>query len=257
MSIGVAVIGAEGVMGTHVRDVVVSASDLHLAAAVVEPASPRLGQDAGGTPFAALGPGVLTGAEVAIDFSTPAGLTASLPLLGRMPLVTGTTGLDAPDQELLDAYAREAAVVQAANFSAGVNVLVELVRRAAAALPDADVEVVELHHRRKVDSPSGTALALGRAVQEGRDAQLTAVHGRQGAVGPRGDDELGFHAVRGGDVAGDHTVWLLCQGERVGLQHIASSRETFAAGAVRAARWLVGRPAGHHSMAAVLFGAAG
>jgi len=133
-----------------------------------------------------------------------------------------------------------------------VNVLLDLVTRAAAALPDADVEVVELHHRRKVDSPSGTALALGKAADAGRERPLGARHGRGGAVGPRPADELGYHAVRGGDVAGDHTVWLLCDGERIGLQHIASSRRTFALGALRAAAWLVSQSPGHYPMRAVL-----
>jgi len=250
--IGVGVLGAAGVMGGHVRSALATAEGMHLAAAVVAPGSAALGTDAGGVPFVACGPGAFAGVDVLVDFSTPAGLGAALPHLGGIPLVTGTTGLGDAGQQHLDAYAAQAAVLQAANFSAGVNVLLDLVARAAAALPDADLEVVELHHRRKVDSPSGTALALGHAAAQGRGAALPFVHGREGAAGPRGAGEVGFHAVRGGDVAGDHTVWLLADGERIGLQHIASSRGTFALGALRAARWLVGRPAGHHAMRDVL-----
>lgn len=247
----IGVVGASGALGTLVRDVVAAADDLVLGAAVVSASSRRLGQDAGGVPFAAAEAGGLAGCDVVIDVSTPEGLLAALPHLAGVPLVSGTTGLEAAQQARVASHAASAPLLQASNFSTGVHVLLALVERAARALPDADLEIVELHHRRKVDAPSGTALALGAAAERGRGA-LEPRHGRGGQVGPRARGELGYHAVRGGDVVGDHTVWLLADGERVALQHIASSRATFAHGAVRAARWLVGQPAGTWSMADVL-----
>jgi 4-hydroxy-tetrahydrodipicolinate reductase len=238
-------------MGTWVREAIAADPALSLGAAVVSDASPRRGEDAGGVPFVGVGEVRCEGLDVVVDFSTPAALEQGLDRLVGVPLVTGTTGLSTSLQARLDRHAEQAPLLQAANFSTGVNVLLDLVRRAVAALPEADVEIVEVHHRRKVDSPSGTALALGAAATQGRPG-LGARHGRQGAAGPRERGELGYHAVRGGDVAGDHTVWLLADGERVALQHIASSRQTFALGALRAARWLVDRPPGAYGMADVL-----
>ena len=193
--------------------------------------------------------------DVWIDVSSPEALSA---LLARLPpttpLVTGTTGLSGACGVALDRHARTAPVLQAANFSTGVALLQALVRTAAALLRDADIEVVEAHHRGKVDAPSGTALALARAAAEGRGLDLTthAVFGREGRTGPRPPDEIGIHALRGGDTFGDHTVWLATEGERLELRHVATSRAVFAAGAVRAARWLVGRPPGRYAMGDVV-----
>lgn len=247
MALSIGVLGASGAMGTLVCDAIAAAEDLRLAVAVAA----ESGSSASGVAFRAVGPGVFDGADVVVDFSTPAALKAALPHLDGVPLVTGTTGLAAATQAAVEGHARTAPLLQAANFSTGVNVLLDLVQRAVAALPDADVELVEVHHRRKVDAPSGTALALGAAARRGRP-ELQAVHGRGGQVGPRGSQELGYHAVRGGDVAGDHTVWLLADGERVALQHVASSRRTFALGALRAARWLADKPSGTYTMRDVL-----
>jgi 4-hydroxy-tetrahydrodipicolinate reductase len=168
-----------------------------------------------------------------IDFSLPDGLLAALPFLDGQALVTGTTGLDAAGKARVDAYGERAALLAAPNFSAGITLLLDLTRRAAAAFPDAEIEIVEAHHRHKKDAPSGTALALKQAASDG---------GRSVQV----------HALRGGDVVGDHTVWLLADGERIALTHLASSRTTFAKGAVRAARWIAGRAPGRYSMRDVL-----
>ncbi len=251
MSLAVGVLGAAGAMGRQVVEVL--GPDERLRAAVVRPGSSAVGAAVPGhdVVFTALGPGAFAGCDVVIDFSLPEGLEAALPHLAGIPLVSGTTGLGADADALLAAHAASAAQLRAANFSAGVNLLLDLVARAARALPDADLEVVEAHHRRKRDAPSGTALALVESLESAR-AGMRRVHGREGAVGPRPADEVGIHALRGGDVVGDHTVWLLAEGERIALQHIASSRRTFASGAVRAARWIAGRPPGAYTMVEVL-----
>jgi 4-hydroxy-tetrahydrodipicolinate reductase len=174
-------------------------------------------------------------ADVIVDFSTPAGLTR---LLARAacPIVTGTTGLPLGDVTL--------PVLHAANFSLGVAVLARLVRDAAAALPGYDIEVVELHHRGKQDAPSGTALRLV-------DGLGPTVSGR---TGPRVPGEIGLHAVRGGDIVGEHRVYLCGPGERLELGHVATNRGLFAAGAVRAARWMVGKPPGRYRIEDVIGG---
>ena len=255
----VAVVGARGRMGQYVCDAVAADPGLSLTAAVERPGHPELGQE--------LAPGVALGsdpaaaldvAEVAIDFSAPAS-TLALVAAARSrgtPLVIATTGFSDADQREVEAAARSLAVVLAANFSLGITVLLDLVDRAARALPDADVEVLEMHHRRKVDAPSGTALALGRAAAHARGQSLekVAVYHREGQTGERKPGTIGMQTLRGGDVVGDHTVFLVADGERLELTHRALSRANFAAGAVRAARWLVGREPGLYSMADVVGG---
>ncbi len=165
----------------------------------------------------------------------------------RRPLVVGVTGHDDTQRALLAEAAREIPLLLASNFSVGVNALFWLVRRAAEILgPDFDLEIIETHHRLKKDSPSGTARRLAEVLAEARQLsyERDARHGRAGLVGPRAADEIGMHAVRGGDVVGEHTVLFAGVGERVELTHRASSRETFALGALRAAAWLVRQPAG-------------
>lgn len=203
---------------------------------------------------------LLRRADVVIDVSSPDFLDA---LLSRYPsaaggpsLIVGTTGLGPDTDEALDALAARTAVLIAPNFALGVNLLLELVRRAAAALgADAfDVEIVEAHHRRKADAPSGTALALGQAAAEGRGVAFEAVRrdGRSGRAGPRPAGEIGMHAVRGGDVVGEHRVLFLGERERLELVHAATDRDVFAEGALAAARWIAGRAPGRYSMADVL-----
>ncbi len=199
----------------------------------------------------------LGGADVLIDFSLPEGFSARLAECVKhgTAFVSGTTGLSDKQLSERDAAARKIPVLSAYNMSLGVNLLLSLVKQAAQKLgPDYDIEIVEMHHRLKTDAPSGTAVALFNAACEatGRDAKKVAKHGREGMVGKRTQPEIGIHAVRGGDVIGDHTVMFAGDGERVELVHKASSRDTFARGAVRAAQWIAGKPAGLYSMAQVL-----
>jgi 4-hydroxy-tetrahydrodipicolinate reductase len=191
------------------------------------------------------------GAECAIDFSTPTATEAFAPLAAaaKLPLVVGTTGLSPSAERALEVAAQETAVFVASNMSVGVYVLGELVRRAAAMLGQSfDIEISEAHHKRKADAPSGTALTLLEIAKEGV-ANANPVFGRSGRPGARPGGEIGVHAVRGGDVIGDHHVHFLGEGERLELTHRATNRDVFARGALRAAGWLVGKPAGSYSMA--------
>lgn len=197
-----------------------------------------------------------SGAQVAIDFSTPAALAAACAACEKtgVAFVSGTTGLDDEGRAALDRLATKAPVLWEPNMSVGVHVLASLVEKALAALgPGYDVEVVETHHRMKVDAPSGTALRLAEVVKAGR-AGSRYVHGREGKPGARDANEIGMHALRGGDVIGDHTVYFFGDGERLELTHRASSRDLFAHGALRAAKWMAGKPAGRYRLADVLGG---
>jgi 4-hydroxy-tetrahydrodipicolinate reductase len=196
-------------------------------------------------------------ADVLIDFSTPAALEANLAacIADGKPLLIGTTGLEPHHHEAIDAAANSIAVLQTGNTSLGVNVLAALVREAAAKLGDDwDIEIVEMHHRHKVDAPSGTALLLGQAAAAGRGIDLAShsARGRDGITGARKVGDIGFAALRGGSVAGDHMVILASDGERIELGHRAESRIIFAKGAVKAAQWLIGKAPGRYSMADVL-----
>jgi 4-hydroxy-tetrahydrodipicolinate reductase len=193
-------------------------------------------------------------AEVVVDFSAPGAVLALAPMAvaAGSALVSGTTGLGEDVRRALDLAAQRVPVLWEPNMSLGVHVLTELVSRAAAALAEWDVEIVEAHHRAKVDSPSGTALRLAETAQHARTGTTRLVHGRHGASGPRSPEEIGVHALRGGDVVGDHTVHLLGGGERLELVHRATSRDVFAHGALRASRWIVGRPAGRYTLRDVL-----
>lgn len=241
--IHVGVNGAAGRMGMLLVAGIQEASDLLLAGATDVDAA-----------FPSLAPGVLDSAHVLIDFSLPEGTSHLLSVMNDQPLVVGTTGLGPEQMAALRAHAERAPTVVATNYSTGVNLLAGLVEQAARALPDYHIEIVEMHHGFKRDAPSGTALTLGRAAASGRELDLEehAVHGRMGDVGPRTQDEIGFHAIRGGDVAGEHTVYLAAAGERIALSHLATSRQAFASGALRAARWAVGQPPGLYTMRDVL-----
>jgi 4-hydroxy-tetrahydrodipicolinate reductase len=195
--------------------------------------------------------------DVFVDFSAPAALEANLTaaVAGRKPIVVGTTGLTPEHQRLIDGAAADIAVLQAANTSLGVNLLSHLVRQAAERLgTDWDIEIVEMHHRHKADAPSGTALLLGRAAADGRQVDLEQVsdRGRHGITGPREAGRIGFAALRGGSVAGEHQVIFAADGERLELGHRAESRAIFARGAVQAALWLQDKPPGRYTMADVL-----
>jgi 4-hydroxy-tetrahydrodipicolinate reductase len=258
----IAVLGATGRVGRRVVAHILASEDLELQAAVCGPDSAALYEDAGrlaGVGFSGLAvgplePGCFGEAEVVIDFSLPGALLAALPFLDGAALVSGTTGLSAEEEALVAAHAARAPVVRAANFSTGVTVLLDLVARAAAALPEADVEIVESHHRGKLDAPSGTALALARAAAAARGQALdeVACYGRVGRGEGRALGEIGIHALRMGDVVGEHEVWIAGQGDRVRLGHVATSRDTFALGALRAARWARGKDPASYTMRDVL-----
>lgn len=194
-----------------------------------------------------------SGAQVVIDFSAPPALAlvAKACEESGVALVSGTTGLDDAAKEALDRAASRAPVLWEPNMSVGVHVLASLVEKAIAALgPSFDVEVMEIHHRQKVDAPSGTAIRLGDVAKAARSGRY--VHGREGRPGPRKADEIGMHALRGGDVIGDHTVFLFGDGERIELTHRASSRDLFAHGAVRAAAWIAGKTPGRYRLGDML-----
>ncbi|MCO4745714.1 MAG: 4-hydroxy-tetrahydrodipicolinate reductase [Proteobacteria bacterium] len=255
----VGVHGATGRMGRLVLAEVLAARDLALHAAVTHPASSLVGVDAGelagagatGTTLSA-DPAVLRGADVIVDFSHPTALPALLTAVDGTALISGTTGLDRAGEALIADYATRAPVLRADNFSTGVAVLRHVVRQAAALLPEWDAEIVEAHHSRKVDSPSGTARALIQSIEAGRGAPAHHVHGREGIVGARPTGDIGVHALRLGDVIGEHTVSFGGSGEVVHLGHTAVERRVFAVGAVRAARWLAGRPTGGYRFAQVV-----
>jgi 4-hydroxy-tetrahydrodipicolinate reductase len=194
-----------------------------------------------------------SGAEVVVDFSAPDALAMACGVCAKkkIALVSGTTGLHENAKAALADAATMTAVIWEPNMSVGVHVLASLVQKALASLgPEYDVEVTETHHRAKVDAPSGTAIRLGDLVKGARGGRY--VHGREGRPGPRDKDEIGMHALRGGDVIGDHTVFFFGDGERLELTHRASSRDLFAHGALRCASWLAGKPAGRYGIADVL-----
>jgi 4-hydroxy-tetrahydrodipicolinate reductase len=240
--IGIGIVGAQGRMGRAIATELEAHEQARLAAAADH------GDDLGALAKAC---------DVLVDFSSPKALPAVLEAAraaGR-PLVIGTTGLSDEEHRAIDAAAEAIPLLQAANMSLGVNLLAFLVREAAARLgPDWDIEIVEMHHRHKVDAPSGTALLLGAAAAEARGVDLASHsdRGRDGITGAREPGRIGFAALRGGSVAGDHIVVLASEGERIELGHRAESRAIFAKGAVRAALWLHGQPPGRYAMAHVL-----
>ncbi len=261
----IAVFGITGRMGQAlIRALQDSASPAFaLSGAVASPTSARLGQEAAATGAptgvlitgdAAMG---VRGAAVAVDFSVEScvGAHASICAAAGVPLLVGATGLTDQSRAALERAARQVAVLIAPNTSLGVGVAARLVSLAAAALgPSFDVEIFEAHHRMKRDAPSGTALALGEAVARARGQSLAevAVYDRAGATGPRTPGSIGISCLRAGDIVGDHTVTFASAGERVEITHRATDRLTFARGALRAAEWLVGRPAGLYGMEQVL-----
>ena len=253
--------GASGRMGRAVLDRARADAHWQVAAGIVRAGSALEGQPIGGveapgaarygTRFPAL-----DAVAVVIDFSSPAGLAAALDacLQARVPLVTGTTGLDAALEARLDAAAATIPLLRAANFSLGVALLTRLLRSAAAALPDWDLEILEAHHARKQDAPSGTALALGQAAAAARGvalADVAAIGRTTTGPGARRAGSIGFASLRAGDIVGEHTVLLAGPGERLELTHRADDRAIFARGALAAAAWLAGRAPGSYALEAV------
>jgi 4-hydroxy-tetrahydrodipicolinate reductase len=262
MATRIAVNGAAGRMGRRIIACATEDKSLSVTAALTIPGDPTLGQDAGVLSGVApigvlLSDKPLRGFDVLIDFSTPEGLLDRLPhcRATKTAVVVGTTGLKPEHHAALDAAASEIAILQSPNMSVGVNLLFRIAAEVAKTLGEEyDIEIVEAHHRLKADSPSGTALGLAEAIcrATGRDMAKDLVHGRHGIVGARTPREIGMHAVRAGDTVGEHTVIYGAMGERIELRHSASTRDTFARGALRAARWLAGKPAGRYSMRDVL-----
>lgn len=259
-----ALFGATGRMGLSIVRLAEAAGDIRIVGAIAAATDRALGRDIG--ELAGVGPlGVevspdlssgLLGADVVIDFSVASAVRPLFVTAAKqgVAVVSGTTLLGAPELEALDQAAKVVPVVWAPNMSRGVQVLAEVVKYALGRLGmEFDAEIVEVHHRRKVDSPSGTALRLAKAIAEVRpEARLLS--GRDGEVGARTRDEVGVLAVRGGDVIGDHTVHLMGDGERLELTHRATSRDLFARGALAAARFTVGRAPGRYSIEDVLGG---
>jgi 4-hydroxy-tetrahydrodipicolinate reductase len=257
----VGIVGVAGRMGAELVMALARSEGARLAAAVDRPGSAAVGKDAGelaGVPLTGVKvttdlQAVLAGLDVVIDFSTASAVaaTAELCAAAGVPLLVGTTGLGERASQGLDAAATRIPVLVSANTSLALNVLLELVQRAARALPVGyDIEIFEAHHRHKVDAPSGTALALGEAAAAGRGERLDRPVNLTGVVvGARGSGGIGFSVVRGGDIVGEHDVRFLGQGEQLRLSHVATDRAIFARGAIAAALWLVGRPKGRYKMA--------
>ncbi len=259
------VAGASGRMGRMLIRTIDETPGCVLHGALERPTSGCVGQDAGmisgvgdlGVTVSCEARDVLTEADVLIDFSTPEASLAYAALAAETGTahVVGTTGLSAEQIEALRAFGEETVVIQSGNMSLGVNLLAALVRKVAAVLGEEfDIEILEMHHRQKVDAPSGTALMLGEAAAEGREIRLEdrAVRQRDGMTGARDPGDIGFATLRGGTVVGDHSVIFAGPHERIVLQHVAEQRILFARGAVRAAIWGKGKPAGFYSMADVL-----
>ncbi|MFW2350153.1 4-hydroxy-tetrahydrodipicolinate reductase [Qipengyuania sp.] len=237
----IGIIGSEGAMG-HALAHVIAATGHELSGGIDRGGSAEKLADA---------------SEVLVDFSAPAALCTNLhaAIGAGIPIVIGTTGLEEKHHRAIDEAARVVAVLQTGNTSLGVTLLAHLVREAAARLgPEWDIEILEMHHRRKVDAPSGTALLLGEAAAKGRGIELAdhSERGRDGHTGAREEGAVGFASLRGGTVAGEHSVILAGEEERITLSHSAENRSIFARGAVRAAEWLMGKPAGRYSMDEVL-----
>ena len=263
--INIGISGAAGRMGKTLLEAVRDGDGVALGAAVEHPDSPAIGRDAG--ELAGLGTqGVLIAKDlgaVADDFDVLVDFTVADAVVGNLEqcrayakrMVIGTTGLSPQQQNAVRDASREIPIVFAPNMSVGVNLCFKLAELAARCVGDsADVEIIEAHHSQKRDAPSGTAVRLGEIVAAalGRELAECAVYGREGATGPRDPKTIGFETIRAGDIVGEHTVMFASAGERVEVRHVASNRKTFATGAVRAARWIMEKPAGLYDMQDVL-----
>ena len=260
----IAIAGASGRMGQMLIEAIASADDCQLAGALDVPGSPAIGLDAGA--FSGRLSGVLIAADlhiglqqadVLIDFTRPEGTMAHLAVCRELgvKLVIGTTGFSDAQKAEIAAAAQDIAIVMAPNMSVGVNVTLKLLQMAAQAMPTGyDIEIIEAHHRHKVDAPSGTALKMGEVIAQalGRDLKDCAVYAREGVTGERDPSSIGFATIRGGDIVGDHTVLFAGTGERIEITHKSSSRATYAQGSLRAARFLAAQPSGLFDMFDVL-----
>ena len=262
---GIVITGASGRMGRMLVQTVAASDACRLVGALERDGHDWIGRDIGeamgGAPLGVTvtddALAAFARAQAVIDFTAPAATVefAGLAAQARAVHVIGTTGLAPEDIASIDRAAHHAVIVRAGNMSLGVNLLVTLTRKVAAALDaDFDIEVIEAHHRHKVDAPSGTALMLGEAAAEGRGVDLSEVRdsGRDGMTGARKRGDIGFHAIRGGDIVGDHEVLFAADGEQIGLRHRATDRSVFARGALKAALWGQDREPGHYDMLDVL-----
>ncbi len=265
MTIRIGITGAAGRMGRTLVEAISLVDGLTLAAAIERPECTLLGADSGelagqgknGIAVVDSLPMVIADIDVLIDFSVPEATMDNLALCSErgVAMVIGTTGFTAQQQSAIEQAGTLIPICKASNFSTGVNLCFKLLDMAARVLgDDVDIEVYEAHHRHKIDAPSGTALSMGKVVADalGRDLDKVAVYGREGQTGARARDTIGFATVRAGDIVGDHTVTFAADGERVEITHKASSRMSFARGAVRAAGWLAVRDAGLYDMQDVL-----
>ena len=260
----IVIVGASGRMGKTLIEAIIGSADATLVAALDVHGSPALGREAAefmgrvsGVLIADDIEAALAGADFLIDFTRPEGTLRHVAACVKhgVKMVIGTTGFDAAGKQAIEAAAERSAIVFAPNMSVGVNVTLKLLELAGKVLQEGyDVEIVEAHHRMKIDAPSGTALRMGEVVARamGRDHDAVAVYGREGITGPRKDESIGYAVVRGGDVVGDHTVMFLGQGERIEVAHKASSRMTYAQGALRACRFLRSQKTGLFDMQDVL-----
>ena len=260
----IAIAGASGRMGRMLIEAIQNAPDARLAGALDIPGSPALGADA--TAYLGVTSGIvitpdlhegLKNAKYLIDFTRPEGTLAHLRVCRELGvnMIIGTTGFTAEQKAEIDDAARDIAIVMAPNMAVGVNVVFKLLAQAAKALKEGyDIEIIEAHHRYKVDAPSGTALKMGEVVAEavGRDLKDCAVYGREGVTSERDPSTIGFATIRGGDVVGDHTVLFAGIGERIEITHKSSSRATYAQGSLRAVRFLANQPHGLFGMDDVL-----
>ena len=261
--LNIAIAGSSGRMGRTLIEIISQAPDMRLSAALDRPGSTFLGKDAGELIGAACGTPIsdsleaMDGAHALIDFTRPEGTLAHIAYCRakKINLIIGTTGFTPEQKQIISDASRDIGIVFAPNMSVGVNIVFKLLEQAAQVLNDGyDIEIIEAHHRHKVDAPSGTALGMGEEIAKtlGRDLAQCAVYGREGVTGERDPSAIGFATVRGGDIVGDHTVLFAGTGERIEITHKASSRATFALGALRAARFLKENPAGMYDMQDVL-----
>lgn len=260
----IAVAGASGRMGRMLVEAIAAAPDAVLSGALDRAGSDAIGQDAGaflgqpaGVAITADLTAGLQGADCLIDFTRPEGTLAHLAYCAEhgIKLVIGTTGFDDAGKEAIREAAEKTAIVFAPNMSVGVNVTLKLLQQAAKSLAEGyDIEIIEAHHRHKVDAPSGTALKMGEVIADalGRDLKDCAVYGREGVTGTRDPSTIGFATIRGGDIVGDHTVLFAGTGERIEITHKSSSRVTYAHGALRAAQFLFDKTTGLYDMQDVL-----
>jgi len=264
MPLNIAIAGSGGRMGRTLIEAVMRDANMKLAAALEISGSPYLGKDAGemiGTPcgvkITADVERALKGCDAIIDFTRPEGTLHHVALCRELgvKMVIGTTGFDDAGKKAIADASREIAIAMAPNFSVGVNVTFKLLELAAKSLNKGyDIEVIEAHHRLKVDAPSGTALRMGEVVAGALDRNLKdcAIYGREGVTGERKDDTIAFSTIRGGDLVGDHTVMFIGMGERVEITHRSSSRMNYATGALRAAQWVMSKKNGLYDMFDVL-----